>query len=230
MGCLGAFVDIRAPRGARRVALITGLASAIGRRPVVRHVARGVKAAQIVTLNVSAILDAGHTVAGIALVAVSAHRLPAGTVDMAPGVCSALGGIDQCDIAKRDAFSSLVEAKSGVARACVPGNAAAGINTMRVSLATIGSVGRAFVYVCTAGIRTRGISAAGKTGFTRTGITSVGIRAISVRVANRVRTRTQALVYIRTGYTVAGECESWTAIASVTTARINAIGECRAAV
>ena len=131
MGPFGTFVDIRTPGRASGIAFITRLARTTGCRAVVRDRARSVCATQIVALNIPAILDAGFAVAGITLFAVSAHRR-AITVEMAPGVGTAPGGIRHSDIAKRNAFPALVEAKPRVARACVPGIAAAGINTMRV--------------------------------------------------------------------------------------------------
>jgi hypothetical protein len=89
----GAFIYIRASGGARGIALIPGFTSTIGGRAVIGHLARGIGATQIVTLSISAILDAVHTVAGVALYTIGADRLAARTVDMAPGVCAALGRI-----------------------------------------------------------------------------------------------------------------------------------------
>jgi hypothetical protein len=89
----GAFIYIRASGGARGIALIPGFTSTIGGRAVIGHLARGIGATQIVTLSISAIQDAVHTVAGVALYTIGADRLAARTVDMAPGVCAALGRI-----------------------------------------------------------------------------------------------------------------------------------------
>jgi hypothetical protein len=97
---------------------------------------------------------------------------------------------------------------------------------MGVCPAAKGTV-RALVYVYTAGIFTASISAAAKTGFAFTGKASVGVRTISVRVADRVRTCTQALIDVLTAIAVKGK--SRTAIASVATAGVYAIRVCRAA-
>jgi hypothetical protein len=97
---------------------------------------------------------------------------------------------------------------------------------MRVCRAAIGTV-RALVYVYTSGIITDRVSTPGKTGLTFTGIASVGVRAISVRVADGIRTRTQALVHVRTAIAVKGI--SRTAVASEAAAGVHAIGEGRAA-